>query len=103
MKNAAELSLNFSALQAHNRVRKDGRTNGGAFSGATEAAAATIDAELFDDSRLEPKQKCMQISRTAIKAPARQQFSLRLIRELEDKSVSETRALARARSTARHL
>lgn len=95
MKTAAELSLNFSALQAHTteRGRTDVQTAG--LLCATEAAAATIDSELFDDSRLEPKHKCMQISRTAIKAPARQQFSLRLIRELEDKSVSETRARAR--------
>lgn len=43
----------------------------------------------------------MQISRTAIKAPARHQFSLRLIREPGDKSVSETPARARACVCAR--
>lgn len=84
------------------RARKDGRANGGAFSlrAQQRPRRRQLNSELFDDSRLEPKHKCMQISRTAIKAPARRQFSLRLIRELEDKSVSETLSLARARARA---
>lgn len=77
MKKAVELSLDF-------RHTTDSRRTDAKAAGllCSTDAAATIDFELFDYSRLVRKHKCMQISRTAIKALARQLFSLRLIREL---------------------
>lgn len=89
---------NWASTSAHFRHSTDSR---GTDLGTVGWTAATIDFELFDYSWLELKHKCMQTSRTVIKALARQRFSLRLIQELQNKSISETCGYAHL--TVRHL